>query len=138
MRWKLQTLNDLSDKVCFPNKMKDINLSMFNMITGINESKTFTKYIPCTCKCKLVKENVIQINGGITINVDVSVKNIIYARKIISGILVHAVVKIATIQQVLWLIQQLLVMKLQTWKLSQTTKKQKHFQQILMKKNIKL
>ena len=86
----------------------------------------------------LVKENVIQINGGITVNVDVSGKNIIFARKIISGILVHAVVKIATIQQVLWLIQQLLVMKLQTWKLSQTTKKQKHFQQILMKKNIKL
>ena len=82
----------------------------------------------------LVKENVIQINGGITVNVDVSGKNIIFARKIISGILVHAVVKIATIQQVLWLIQQLLVMKLQTQKLSQTTKKQKHFQQILMKK----
>ena len=52
MRWKLQTLNDLSNKVCFPNKMEDINLSMFNMITGINESKRFTKYIPCTCKCK--------------------------------------------------------------------------------------
>ena len=30
-------------------------------------------------------KNVIQINGGITINVDVSVKNIIYVKKIIFG-----------------------------------------------------
>ena len=26
--------------------------SMFNMITGINESKTVTKHISCECKCK--------------------------------------------------------------------------------------
>ena len=30
------TLNDLSNKVYFPNKTKDLNLSVFNMITGIN------------------------------------------------------------------------------------------------------
>ena len=34
------TLNDLSNKVCVPNKTKDLNLSVFAMITGINESKT--------------------------------------------------------------------------------------------------
>ena len=45
-------LNDLSNKVCVPNKTEDLNLSMFNMITGINESKTLTKHIPCECKCK--------------------------------------------------------------------------------------
>ena len=31
------SLNDLSNKVCVPNKTEDLNLSMFNMITGINE-----------------------------------------------------------------------------------------------------
>ena len=30
------TLNDLSNKVYFPNKTEDLNLSVFNMITGIN------------------------------------------------------------------------------------------------------
>ena len=40
-----------------------------------------------------MEENVIQINVGITINVDVSVKNVMYAKKIISGILLHVVVK---------------------------------------------
>ena len=33
------TLNDLSNKVCVPNKLEDLNPSAFNMITGINESK---------------------------------------------------------------------------------------------------
>ena len=31
------TLNDLSNKVCAPNKTENLNLSVFNMITGINE-----------------------------------------------------------------------------------------------------
>ena len=39
------TLNDLSNKVCIPNKTEDLNLSAFYMITGINKSKTLTKQI---------------------------------------------------------------------------------------------
>ena len=31
------SLNDLSNKVCVPNKTEDLNLSVFNMITGIIE-----------------------------------------------------------------------------------------------------
>ena len=34
-----KTLDDLPNKVCAPNKMEDLNLSVFNMITGTNESK---------------------------------------------------------------------------------------------------
>ena len=34
------------------NKTEDLNLRMFNMITGINESKILTKHISCKCKCK--------------------------------------------------------------------------------------
>ena len=37
------TINDFSNKVCVPNKAEDLNLSMFNMITGINESKNINK-----------------------------------------------------------------------------------------------
>ena len=32
-------------KVCVPKKTEDLNLSVFNIITGINESKTLTKHI---------------------------------------------------------------------------------------------
>ena len=38
------TLNDLSNKVCVPNKTEDLYLNVFNMITGMNESKTLTRH----------------------------------------------------------------------------------------------
>ena len=37
-------LNDLSSILCVPNKTEGLNLSMFNMITERNESKTLTKH----------------------------------------------------------------------------------------------
>ena len=46
------SLNDLSNEVCVPNKTEDLNLSVFNMIKGKDESKTLTKHISCECKCR--------------------------------------------------------------------------------------
>ena len=43
------TVDDLSSRVCVPNETEDLNLDIFNMITGINESKTLTKHISCKC-----------------------------------------------------------------------------------------
>ena len=40
-----------------------------------------------------MEENVIQIKSGKMTNVAVSLKNIIYMKKIIIGILIHPVVK---------------------------------------------
>ena len=39
------TFNDLSNKARVPNKTEDLSLSVFNMITEINKSKTSTKHI---------------------------------------------------------------------------------------------
>ena len=44
----------------------------------------------------LMEENVIQTNGGISINA-VSVKNVMYVKKIIFQILLHVVVKVENI-----------------------------------------
>ena len=46
------TLNDLSNKICVSNKTEDLNLRVFSIIIGVNESKTLTKHISCECKCK--------------------------------------------------------------------------------------
>ena len=46
------TVSELFNRVHVPNKTEDLNLSVFNMITGINESKKLTKHISCKCKCK--------------------------------------------------------------------------------------
>ena len=91
------TLNDLCSKVCVPNKTEDLNLRIFNMITGINESKTLTKHISCEWKCKLDETKCNSINDGIRINVNVSVKTIIYVKKSMFGILLHVIVKMENI-----------------------------------------
>ena len=44
------SLNSLPDKVCVPNKAVDLNLIIFNMITGINERETLTTHILWECK----------------------------------------------------------------------------------------
>ena len=67
------------------------------MITGINESKTLTKQISCEYKCRFDGKNVIQINGGIVINVGVNVKNVMYVKNIIFRILLLVVAKIENI-----------------------------------------
>ena len=53
-----KTLKDLSSKLYVPNETEDLNLSMFNMITGMNESKTLKKHISCECKCKFDEKKV--------------------------------------------------------------------------------
>ena len=45
----------------------------------------------------LMEENVIQNNDRLTINVDVGIKNVIYVKKVMFGILLHVVVKMENI-----------------------------------------
>ena len=45
------TLNDLSNKVCVPNKTEDLSKG-FQHDYRNNESKTLTKHISCECRCK--------------------------------------------------------------------------------------
>ena len=87
------TLNDLSNKICVPNKTEDLNLSVFNMIAGINESKILTKYISCECKCRYDGR---KRNSDQRWNIDkcrCECKNVVYVKKIMFIILLHVVVK---------------------------------------------
>ena len=67
------------------------------MVASINESKTLTKHVSYKCKCRFDGKNVIQINGGITINVDESVKQFMYVKKIMFGILEYVMAKMENI-----------------------------------------
>ena len=44
-----------------------------------------------------MEKNVSQINGRIAINVDVSIKNVIYVKKIVFWIRLHVIVKMENI-----------------------------------------
>ena len=76
---------------------EDLNLSVFNMITGINESKTLTRHISCECKCKF---DGTKCNSNQWWNNDkcrCECKKIVYVKKIMFGILIHVVVKMENI-----------------------------------------
>ena len=45
------TAEDPFGRIFASNKMEDLNLKVFNMIKGINESKTLAKRISCECRC---------------------------------------------------------------------------------------
>ena len=67
------------------------------MITRINESKILTKhvlYLQANVNVNLMEENVIQNNGEITVSIEVSVKNVMYVKKIIYEIMLHVFVKV--------------------------------------------
>ena len=61
------------------------------------------KYISCDCKCKLTVQHVIQIKHGIIKHVNVNVKIIVHAKKIIVGILAHVFVRIvSTLREIIF------------------------------------
>ena len=90
-------MNYLVNKVYAANKTEDLNLSVFNMITGINESKTLTKRISCKCKSKIDETKSKSNQWCNNDYVDVSVNNIIYVKKITFRILLLVRVKIENI-----------------------------------------
>ena len=95
-------INDLSNKVCIPNKTEDLNLSMFSMVAGQNDSKILIKTYHTNVNVNLMEENVIQSKNGITINVNASVKTIIYMKKIMFDILLHVVQKNGKYFKFIW------------------------------------
>ena len=63
---------------CVSQTKQDLNMNVFNMITGINESKILTKQISW-----LVLANVTRMKSGIMLNLGVNVKTGKCVKKII-------------------------------------------------------
>ena len=77
--------------------MEDLNLSVFNIIAGINESKTLAKHISCKCKCRfdVIKCNSDQWRNNDKCRCDCKKRHV--CEKIVFGILLHVVVKMENI-----------------------------------------
>ena len=87
----------LSPKICVPKETKDMNVKAFNMITNKNEAKTMENIFHVIVNVNSIVQHVIQIKNGITKHVNVNIKIIIKAKKIIAGIPAHVLVRIASI-----------------------------------------
>lgn len=46
------TIHDTYGRISVRNKTKDVNVSVFNMMITLNESKILTKRISWECKCE--------------------------------------------------------------------------------------
>ena len=92
------SLNDLSYEICVINKTKDLNLSLFNMITWINESKTLTKHIWCECKCRFDgrKCNSDQWWNNYKCRCECKKRHVSW-KKIMFGIFLHVITKMENI-----------------------------------------
>ena len=86
----------LSPKMCVLKQTIDINVKAFNMITK-NEAKKLQNIFYVIVNANSTVQHVIQIKNKIMKHVNVSVKIIIHAKKIIVGILAHVFVKKASI-----------------------------------------
>ena len=75
------TLNNLFNKVCVPNKTENLNTYVFYMITGKMNQKFQQKIYHANVTVNLMEENVLHIKSGITINIGMSIKSIIYVKK---------------------------------------------------------
>ena len=67
------------------------------MISGKMIQKYKQSIYSVNVNVNLMEGNLIPINGGIVINLDVSVKNIIYEKKIIFEILLHIIAEMENI-----------------------------------------
>ena len=79
------------------SKTKDVNVKTFNIITRINEAKILVKHISCDCKSKH-NSTICNCNQKWNNNTcQCECKILVSAKKIMVGILAHALVRIVGI-----------------------------------------
>ena len=61
-------INDPYAKICVPDAVNDLNVKVFNLMPGTNETKHTKQQETFQCKCRLDA-------SGMMINVDANVKN---------------------------------------------------------------
>ena len=47
------SINDTYEKICVPDVVKDLNVTVFNLISWTNETKNIKWYETCKCECRL-------------------------------------------------------------------------------------
>ena len=81
--------NVFSPKIRVPKETKDIYIKAFNIITKKDEGKAMEEHIHVIVNANSIVQYEIQNKNGIIKHVNMNVKIIISANKIIVGILAH-------------------------------------------------
>ena len=79
--------NVWSPTICVPKKTKGINVKAFNILTKKDETKAMTEHVPVIVNANSIVKHAIQKKNGIIKDVNVNVKIIVSAKKIIVGMI---------------------------------------------------
>ena len=70
------TINDPYTKICVPEKIKNTNVKVFNLMSRTNETRHIIWHKTCKCKCRLDPGVSVTINkDGMKTNADMNAKN---------------------------------------------------------------
>ena len=69
------TIDDPYASVCVPNKVKNITVKVFNLMSGVNETRLLVNHESCECKCGFNERVCNSKQKRIIMNVGASVKN---------------------------------------------------------------
>ena len=47
------TIDDSHARICIPNKVKNMNVEVFNLMSVVNETRFLVQHESCECKCGL-------------------------------------------------------------------------------------
>ena len=55
-------------KVSVPSKVKNMNVKVFNLMAGVNETRSIVQNEPCECKCRLIESVRMSVDVGLSVN----------------------------------------------------------------------
>ena len=72
----------MSTKICVQSETKNVVVKVCNVITKVNEAKTFIKHFHVTVNAISIIQHVLQIKNRIMININASGKSNVHAKKL--------------------------------------------------------
>ena len=73
--WIFNIIDEPCARVCVPDKVKSMNIKVFDFMSRVNEARFLVQHESCKCNCRLTESGCNSKKNGIMTNVNVSVKN---------------------------------------------------------------
>ena len=86
------TIDDWFGRVCVPNKAKNMNIRVLNLMSGVNERRFLVHHESCKCKCRLNKSSCNSKQKSNYNECRCECKELVLAKVITCGILARVIV----------------------------------------------
>ena len=73
--WIFNIIDEPCARVSVPDKVKSMNIKVFNFMSRVNEARVFVQHESSKCNCRLTESGCNSKKNGIMTNVNLSGKN---------------------------------------------------------------